>query len=191
MQIDPARTAILAMDFQGSILGFLSDPMPLLGVVADAIAATRDAGGKVGYVRVAFEPAEVEAFPPHSAMGQRIKAAGEKMFADAPTTAVHAAIAPRPGDIVVRKIRVGAFSTTDLDAQLRQAGIGTLVLTGVHTSGVMLSTVREAHDRDYQIIVLSDACADPDPAVHEFLVGTIFPKQATVMTTDEFKRLLG
>ncbi|MBB1632496.1 hypothetical protein A9975_16705 [Cupriavidus sp. UME77] len=184
-EFDPRKTAILAMDWQASILGFLSDPGSVLANVGRAITAVRKMGGKVGYVRVAFEDADYGAFPSHSAMGARIKAAGPNMRADSSQTAVHASIAPQSADIVVRKTRVGAFSTTNLDAQLKLAGVETLVLTGVHSSGVVLTAVREAHDLDYRVIVLSDACADPDEQVHEFLISTIFPRQATVMTVAE------
>ncbi len=91
---------------------------------------------------------------------------------------------------MVRKTRVGPFLTTDLDEQLRQPGIDTVVLAGISTSGVVLSTVRDASDRDYRIVVLSDGCADREPEVHEFLTTRIFPSQATVITTAELAELL-
>ena len=86
---------------------------------------------------------------------------------------------------------MGAFSTTDLDQQLRERGVDTLLLAGLSTSGVVLSTVRDAHDRDYQVFVLSDLTGDPDPEVHEFLTGRIFPRQARVITTADLGTLLG
>ena len=85
----------------------------------------------------------------------------------------------------MRKVRVGAFSTTDLDEQLRERGIDTIVLAGISTSGVTLSTVRDGADRDYRVLVLSDATADPDREVHAFLTERIFPRQAHVLTTEE------
>jgi nicotinamidase-related amidase len=85
---------------------------------------------------------------------------------------------------VVRKTRVGAFTTTDLDDRLRAAGISNLVLAGLSTSGVVLSTVREAMDRDYRIVVLSDACADRDLDTHRFLTERLFPAHAYVTTVD-------
>ena len=54
----------------------------------------------------------------------------------------------------------------------------------------MLSTVRDAHDRDYRLIVLSDLCADREPDVHSFLTERIFPRQAVVITSGELPRLL-
>ena len=75
-----------------------------------------------------------------------------------------------PGDIVVRKTRVGAFHGTDLDDRLRERGTDTVVLVGVQTSGVVLTAVREAADRDYRILVVADACADSDHDRHDFLL---------------------
>ena len=99
-------------------------------------------------------------------------------------------MAPEPGDIVVRKVRVGAFSTTDLDAQLRERGVDTLILAGISTSGVVLSTVRDASDRDYRVLVLADATADREPDVHAFLTERIFPRQADVITVADLEGLL-
>lgn len=189
-RVDPTRCTVLAMDVQKSILGFLPDPADLLSTIGGVIDAVRRGGGRAGYVRVGFLAAEVGLFPAHSAMGARVRAAGPNMHADSGMTAVHPAIEPQPGDVVVRKTRVGAFSTTDLHLQLKAASVETLVLTGVHTSGVVLSTAREAHDLDYRIIVLSDGCADPDPEVHAFLMGRIFPKQASVRTAAELCGML-
>ncbi len=99
-------------------------------------------------------------------MGARAMSAGRALHADSPATAFHEKASPEPGDLVVRKVRVGAFSTTDLDQQLRERGVDTLLLAGLSTSGVVLSTVRDAHDRDYQVFVLSDLTGDPDPELH-------------------------
>ena len=99
-------------------------------------------------------------------------------------------MAPRDGDIIVRKTRVGAFSTTDLADQLAERGVDTLILAGISTSGVVLSTVRDGADRDYALYVLSDATADRDQSVHDCLMDSVFPRQATVITVDELEGLL-
>jgi nicotinamidase-related amidase len=188
--IDPRRTALLVMDYQAGILGRLGEAEPLLACAADAIAVVRGHGGQIGYVRVAFDDADYDAVPAHSGFAPVLAAAGPAMHRDSPATAVHDTVAPEPGDIVVRKTRVGAFSTTDLDQQLRDRGIINLILAGISTSGVVLSTVRDAADRDYRVFVLADACADPVPGVHEFLTEKIFPRQAHVITSAELKDLL-
>jgi nicotinamidase-related amidase/predicted MFS family arabinose efflux permease len=188
--IDPRHAALLVMDYQPAIVGRLADAEALLSRVAAAIGAVRRRGGQIGYVRVAFDDADYDAIPAHSPMATAVAAAGRAMHADSPTTAVHDHVAPEPGDIIVRKTRVGAFSTTDLGDQLQARGITTLILAGIATSGVVLSTVRDAADRDYQVFVLADASADPDPDVHDFLTEKIFPRQAHVITIADLTDLL-
>jgi nicotinamidase-related amidase len=169
--IDPQRAALLVMDYQNGIVDMLGQPDDLLSRAAEAIASARRAGAHVGYVRVAFEDADFEAIPPTSRMGARVGTSAEAFHNDSPGTAVHERVAPEPDDIIVRKVRVGAFSTTDLDAQLRDRGVDTLVLAGISTSGVVLSTVR-------------------DPEVHAFLTERIFPRQADVITVADLDGLL-
>jgi len=123
--IDPRRAALLVMDYQNGIVDMLGEPDDLLSLAANAIAIVRRAGGQVGYVRVAFEDADLESIPPTSRMGQRVGTAPQAFHNDSPNTALHDRVAPEPGDIIVRKVRVGAFSTTDLDAQLRERDIDT------------------------------------------------------------------
>jgi nicotinamidase-related amidase len=190
LNLDPARTALLVMDFQPGIIGMLSEPDALVARVAETIALARRHGVHVGYVRVAFTDADYDDAPAKSRMAAQVRAAGGAFDADAPGTAIDERVAPEPGEIVVRKIRVGAFSTTDLDAQLRERGVDTLILAGISTSGVVLSTVRDAYDRDYELLVLADACADREPGVHEFLTEKIFPRQASVITTAELRATL-
>ena len=59
-------------------------------------------------------------------------------------------------------------------------------MTGVATSGVVLSTLRQAADLDYRLVVLSDACLDADPEVHRVLTEKVFPRQAAVRTVAEW-----
>jgi nicotinamidase-related amidase len=189
-QIDPRRAALLVMDYQNAIVDMLGEPDDLLSRAAEAIALVRRHGGSVGYVRVAFRDADFEAIPATSRMGARVSGSPQAFNDDSPTTAVHDRVAPQDTDIIVRKVRVGAFSTTDLDAQLRQRGVDTLILAGISTSGCVLSTVRDASDRDYRVVVLSDATADPEPDLHTFLTERIFPRQADVVTVAELDALL-
>ncbi len=98
---------------------------------------------------------------------------------------------PLPGEVVVVKRRVSAFTGSDLEVVLRAAGIDHLVLSGIATSGVVLSTLREAADRDYRLTVLADACLDRDDEVHRVLTETVFPRQADVVTVDEWVTSLG
>jgi nicotinamidase-related amidase len=186
--IDPAKTALLVMDYQNGIFERVEGGDDLIAGAQRAIALIRDQGGTIGYVRVGFADGEA----PSGTMGQRIgrEAALTMFHADSPGTQIHDEITPQDGDIVVRKTRVGPFGTTDLHEQLQAKGIDTLILAGISTSGVVLSAVRDGHDRDYRLFVLSDLCADPEADVHEFLIGRIFPRQAEVITSGDLPRLL-
>jgi nicotinamidase-related amidase len=82
------------------------------------------------------------------------------------------------------------MSTTDLDQQLRDRGIDTLVLAGLSTSGVVLSTLVEATDRDYLLFVLSDGTEDPDAETRDFLLGKVFPRRAQIIDIAGFRSLL-
>ncbi len=188
--IDPHRTALLVMDYQEAIVGMIDDSEALVARAAQAIELVRGRGGHVGYVRVAFTAADLENIPPTSSMGARIASSPQGFMDDAPTTQIDERVAARDGDIIVRKTRVGAFSTTDLADQLAQRGVDTLILAGISTSGVVLSTVRDGADRDYALYVLSDATADRDQSVHDCLMDSVFPRQATVITVDELEGLL-
>jgi nicotinamidase-related amidase len=188
--IEPQRAALLVMDYQNGIVGMLGEPDELLSRAAHALALARDRGAHVGYVRVAFTDADFAAIPPTSRMGARVGTSAHAFHDDSPSTAIHERVSPANGDIIVRKTRVGAFSTTDLDQQLRERGVDTLILAGISTSGVVLSTVRDASDRDYRVLVLADATADSDAEVHEFLIERIFPRQADVITLAQLDGLL-
>jgi len=128
---------------------------------------------------------------PAGTMGKRIPPERLATFhADAPATQIHDQVAPQAGDIIVRKVRVGPFGTTDLHDQLQAKGIDTLILAGISTSGVVLSAVRDGHDRDYRLIVLSDLSADRELDVHEFLINRVISKQADVISTADLPGLL-
>jgi nicotinamidase-related amidase len=86
------------------------------------------------------------------------------------------------GEVVVTKKRVSAFAGSDLALILRARDIDHLALGGIATSGVVVSTVREAADLDYRLTVLEDICLDADDdEVHRVLTQKVFPPQADVV----------
>jgi nicotinamidase-related amidase len=112
------------------------------------------------------------------------------MSENADSTQVHPRLAPLAGEPIVTKRRVSAFAGSDLEVVLRSLDVDSLVLCGLATSGVVLSTTRQAADLDFKITILSDACADADPEVHRVLMEKVFPRQATVITTAEWIKQL-
>ncbi|WP_331748211.1 cysteine hydrolase (plasmid) [Streptomyces sp. NBC_00984] len=190
--LDPTHTALLVMDCQPAILTLLpegGDGEALLSRVEGAIADVRANGGTIAYVRLGFTEADWDAIPATNKSFAPL-AQHRVMHHEDPAAAIHERLAPQDGDIIVRKIRYSGMSTTDLDQQLRERGITTLVVSGISTSGVVLSTVMDAADRDYQLYVLSDGVADPDTEVHNVLLHQVFPSRAHIVDTAELHVLL-
>ena len=181
--LDAKQTAVLVMDYQNDIVDLLpaQEREPLLDRAASLVAGARQAGLPVIYVVVRFR----EGYPEVSAQNPLFASLKQTglLREGTPGAEIHARVAPKPGEVVVTKRRVGAFSTTDLETVLRAKGIHTLVLAGIATSGVVLSTVRWAADMDYQQVVVADACADRDPEVHRVLTEKVFRGQATTVST--------
>ncbi|WP_406158460.1 cysteine hydrolase family protein [Streptomyces canus] len=189
--LEPTHTALLVMDYQPAILAFVpegEDRNALLGRVEGAIADVRAQGGTIAYVRVGFSDADWDAIPASNKSFAPL--AQHRVHHEDPAAAIHERLAPQDGDIIVRKIRYGGMSTTELDQRLRERGITTLVVSGISTSGVVLSTVIDAADLDYQLYVLSDGVADPDTEVHNVLLHKVFPSRAHIIDTAELHALL-
>jgi nicotinamidase-related amidase len=183
------RPVLLVMDFQNGIVERIGGP-DVLAAAGRAVTAARSAGVPVMFVRVAFRPGYPEIAESNSVFAAIAGAAGETMHETNPGTHVHADLEPRPDEPVVLKRRVSAFAGSDLDVLLRAVRADTLVLAGLSTSGVVLSTLRQAADLDYRITVLADACADPDEEVHRVLTEKVFPRQAAVTTADAWIKTL-
>ena len=184
------RIAMLTLDMEPAALKSLVDVAAVIEAAVRAVDIARRARVHVGSVHMAFTQEELLAVPASSFLAASVAAAGPALQVGSPATAVHPQVAPLAGDIVVRKTRVGAFYGSDLDDRLRERGVDTIVLAGVQTSGVVLTAVREAADRDYRILVVSDACADPDRGLHNFLMQRIFPRQAKVLPVAELAAAL-
>lgn len=175
------RTVLLLMDLQRGIVDrYPGDALPNAVRAADG---ARAAGVLVVFVRVAFREGGPEIAERNRQFGAaRSRTRGE----DAPEVQVHEDLARRPDEPVVVKRRVSAFAGSDLEVLLRAMRAERLVLAGIATSGVVLSTLREAADRDFDLVVLRDACLDADDEVHRVLMDKVFPKQAAVTTVDEW-----
>lgn len=171
------------MDYQYDIFDRYAEQLPGLAErAAQVVQASRSAGVPVMYVAVRFR----EGYPEVSARNKAFSAIREskRMVEGTPGAEIIAQVAPQPGEPVVVKHRVGAFSGTDLEVLLRARSITTLVLLGIASSGVVLSTTRWAADADYQVVIVEDCCADADLEVHRVLMEKVFPRQASVVSAE-------
>jgi len=166
------------------ILQNLPNPGPVVEKIAEAITKARNNNIPVLYVTLAFRTG----FPEVNSNNKGFVAFKQRM-AQVPMdtfTEIHPALTPKENELVIHKKRVSAFTGSELEVVLRALGINHLVLTGVATSGVVLSTLREAADKDYVVTVLTDGCADGDEEVHRVLTTKVFLRQATVCSVGEW-----
>ena len=163
ISISRDKLAVLIMDYQNRQLSNFSEEFQkdILGKANEVLATARQKGIPVIYVEVL--------------RGERT-----------PDREIHNDITPKAGEIVLTKSRTGPFSTTNLDEVLKKQGIETLVLMGISTSGCVITTVRWASDIDYKLVVLSDCCADQDDEIQRVLMEKLIPRQATVVTSQQF-----
>ncbi len=190
ISIDKSKTVVLMADFHKEGLGVnpIAKERNVLGKARSVLEAARKAGVLVIYIVVNFREGYPEINDRNKAFSARKKS--DMMPPYDPVSLICPEVTPQPGESIVVKHRVNAFFATDLDMILRAHGIETLVLLGHATSGVILSTVRYAADADYELIVVEDGCADRDPEVHKLLMERVFPRQATVTSSEAFVRAL-
>ena len=180
------KSALLVLDMQVSILSnYLTDATPVINGVAMAISIARQKNISVIYVVSGFR----KNAPELSANNKFYSANEERYKKGNPEELlkIHPGVKPEKDDIIINKRRFGAFEGTELELVLRALNIHHIILAGFSTGGVILSTVRSAADKDYRITLLSDACADRDEEVHRILLTKVFPRQADVITIEEWE----
>jgi nicotinamidase-related amidase len=175
------KTLFLVMDmmndlvaedgFNAQTYGVQVKARGVLENTARAIAAARAAGARIGYVRVGFSPDYREA-PAASPIFSGARKNGIFQLGTKGTE-VHPALAPADGDFDVVKHRVSPFYGTSLEPILRAHSIERIVLCGVSTNGVVHSGAREAHDRDYEVVILEDCCAGVTPDEHRHAIACL------------------
>ncbi|MFJ8094840.1 cysteine hydrolase family protein [Streptomyces griseofuscus] len=179
------RTALLLMDLQKCHLSHVADDY--LPRAVRALRTARAAGVPVIHVALQLRPGHVDAHPRNKTFG----ALPLHLFTpDDPGAAIHPDVAPADGEIVVYKNRVSAFAGNNLHQILAAQGIDHLVLAGIATGGIVLSTALQAADLDYRITVLTDACADPHPGLHDTLVNDVLARRGEVTTVESWGHTL-
>jgi nicotinamidase-related amidase len=189
--IDPAHTAVLSMDCQAGIVSIYTkdDQAAFLSRAADVLNYARASHITVIHVKVGFRPGLPEVSSKNQLFGA-IKASPQhqKLFEE-PLGGIHPALAPKENEIVITKHRISAFTGTDLAMILRANDLDTLILFGISTSGVVLSTLLAACDADFRLAVIKDCCADLNADLHGTLMEKLFPARGTVLSAADFLKL--
>lgn len=180
------KKALLVMDMQLPILGMASNPSELISNVAKAIKKAREKEIPVIFVVLGFRNGLPE-ISENNQIFYSFKKQLENVDMDNWST-IHPDLGLKKDDIIVTKRRVSAFTGSDLEVVLRGLNIQHLTLTGIATSGIVLSTLREAADKDFKLTVISDCCLDSDEEVHNVLMKKVFPRQAEVVSLDEWEK---
>jgi nicotinamidase-related amidase len=186
--IDPAHTALLSMDCQAGVVAIYTGATKdaFLARVAGVLGHARAAGMTVIHVQVGFRPGLPEVSSRNTLFAAIKSSEQHQQLFREPLGSIPDTIAPRGDDIVVTKHRISAFVGTDLAMILRAREIDTLVLLGIATSGVVLSTFLEAVDADYRVAVISDCCSDLDTALHDCLLQRLFSRRGSVLSSETF-----
>jgi nicotinamidase-related amidase len=177
--------ALLIMDIQPLVTPAFGGDDALLDRISAAAKSARANNVPVIFGRVAFR----DGYPDVAASNQlfsSLPGMGLDFQESNADTGYHPAVPPQAGDHTFTKRRVSSFVGSDLDLLLRSLGVNHIVVTGVATSLVVLSTVCAAADLDYQVTVLSDGCADADPELHDVLMAKVFPARGTVTTVADW-----
>jgi len=176
--------ALLIMDVQNGIVARFGAAEDYLDRLVATQQRAEAAGVPVLLVRVAFAPG----YPEVSRRNRSFAAlaADAQMTLGEPAVEPHQRLLRGNGELVVTKKRVSAFAGSDLELVLRAKDVDHLVLCGIATSGVVLSTLRAAADKDYTLTVLEDLCLDRDEEVHRVLTRAVFPRQAEVIAAADW-----
>ena len=179
-----ATTAVVVVDMQNDFASpggmFDRAGIDITGIraivpnVRAVLAAARDAGVMIVYLKMGFGPDLADAGYPSSptwlkhlplragdAVTSPDGTPSRILVRDCWNTDIVSELCPANSDIVLYKTRYSGFYATELDALLRGHGIEQLVVVGATTSVCVESTVRDAMFRDYHCLVLADATAEP------------------------------
>jgi len=183
--IVPAKTALLVMHYQTDILELFPSVAPtLLANTRRLCDAARDKGVSVYFAKFHFSPGYPEVSPMNK-NGQGVKQLG--LF-------IEDQISPELGrqsdEPIIIAHRASVFFGTDLQVRLSAQGIDTLIMVGIASTGVMLSSVAYASDADFRLFTVKDCCYDPDQVVHAHLFATAFESRTTVLSLADALTLL-
>jgi ureidoacrylate peracid hydrolase len=182
--IDPTRSAVIVVDMENDFAAKggmfdragvdISGAQKAIAPIAKVLAAARQAGLKIVYLKMGYRPDLSDLGTADSVnrtrhlkfgVGQKIQAPDGResrlLIRDTWDTDIVPELKPQPSDMVIYKTRFSGFYQTDLDATLKKLGVKYLIVTGVTTSICVESTVRDAMFRDYLCVMLRDCMSEP------------------------------
>jgi nicotinamidase-related amidase len=201
--VDPTHTALLVVDMQRDFctpggafdrLGVdISMYPPMIPRVAGLVESARAAGVQVVFVQMTTLPGRLSDSPAQIRFNLRLHLASHGEMKPLSYTAdgsegqeIVPELAPRAGDVVVKKYRSSAFWGTNLGLLLRSNGIETVVVSGCTTEGCVESTARDALFSDHYVVIAEDCVASDDPAQHEASL-LLMRHRFDIATADEIR----
>ncbi|TDR78374.1 cysteine hydrolase family protein [Paludibacterium purpuratum] len=185
------NTAFIGLDYivdimhpSGKIAGSAAHAAArdVIGKANQLLDSARDKGWLSVLVKVGFSAGYVDQ-PKHSAMFGRVHEFGA-LVQGSDGMAFHPALHAEQADMVIVKPRVSAFYCTNLDAALRARRIERVVIAGVSSTWAVQAAARDAHDRDYQVVVVEDACAAGNEEEHQASMAML-ARIAKIIRADE------
>lgn len=191
-------TVLLALHYQNEVLhaagrikvgvgGHDGGREALKANAARLLAAARGAGVPVVSVRIAFRPDHADVV--QNAPIFRNVAKSGAMAEGSWGAEFHEGLGPLPGEFVVKHSRVSAFHGSQLEEVLRVLGAKHLIVAGIATTSVVITTVAAAADMGYAVKVAADACSAADPALHRAAL-ELMRLVAEVATVEEIAKSL-
>ena len=186
LDVHVERTALVLMHLQDDITTLfpVGDMTPFIARCAQAIETCRRAGVRIFFVNIKFSE-DYREISARNRNGMWLKSMGSFRHGKVtPQINLHEA------DVVLEAQRINVFLGTALEAHLRAANIDTLIMGGVTTSGVLVSSLPHASDLDYRVLAIRDCCYDPDSVAHEAIFASAFSTRAEIISVQNLPALL-